>query len=33
MSGIATAVPEPMSMALVGSSIIGLIGLRRRLMA
>ena len=27
------AVPEPMSMALVGSSLIGLIGLRRRLMA
>jgi len=28
-----TVVPEPMSMALVGSSLIGLIGLRRRLMA
>jgi len=33
LSGTATAVPEPMSMALVGSSLIGLIGLRRRLMA
>ena len=32
MTGVA-AVPEPMSMALVGSSLIGLIGLRRRLMA
>ena len=28
-----TVVPEPMSIALVGSSLIGLIGLRRRLMA
>ena len=33
LSGTATAVPEPMSMALVGSSLLGLIGLRRRLMA
>lgn len=29
----AAAVPEPMSMALVGSSLIGLVGLRRKFMA
>ncbi len=28
-----TAVPEPMSMALVGSSLLGLVGLRRKFMA
>jgi len=33
LAGVATVVPEPMSMALVGSSLLGLIGLRRRLMA
>jgi|GEM_PF-5858790 len=33
LTGHAAAVPEPMSMALVGSSLVGLAGLRRKLMA